>query len=164
MMKYVVIVFAVIAVICAGLFLWERNTVVKQAGQISALKVAETDLTNQVTAAKLDVINMKLTQQAQQQITDNEVGLSSQVSTMKETKCLEVTDEKTIADITDFFNNRGLLVGHSSGKTSTEVLPVSGKANTTKPSWTVKQITENYLTLIDYVLKLEKTVNCYEFP
>ena len=150
---------AVLVIVIGGLYLWQRNTVVKQAGQIDALTITNTDLAAQVADYKTNIVAAKKAQKEQQKITNDAAALMAAVNKIKETKCLEAKNEKTISGITYFFNSRGLLDA-GSAKAGGEVL--SGSNAPGADGWTIKQIVENYLVIIDYVLKLEKTLECYE--
>jgi hypothetical protein len=152
-------VLAVLVIVIGGLYLWQRNTVVKQVGQINALTVTNADLTAQIVDYKETIVKSKKTQAQHQKITNDAATLMVSVNKIKATKCIGENDEKTISDITYFFNSRGLL-NAGSPKANGQVLPVSGTSDIS--GWTVKQVIENYLVLIDYTLKLEKTVVCYE--
>ncbi len=155
----ILMILAVVVIIVSGLYLWQRNTVVKQAGQINALTVTNVDLTGQISDYKSTILAAKKAQKEQQKITNDAASIMISVNKIKATKCIGEKDEKTISDITYFFNSRGLLDAGST-KADGEVLPVSNSTDVS--GWTIKQITENYLIVIDYVLKLEKTIECYE--
>jgi len=157
-------------VIIGGLYLWQRGaikekeiTITKQAGDILALQVAKKDLEGQVTDYKANIATMKKTQVQQQQITTDTAGLMIQAAKIETKVLLEAEDEKIISDATYYFNH-GMLrtTGSSDSKTSGEVLPASDASGSDRPHWTIRQIIENYLIVIDYILKLEKTVQCYE--
>lgn len=152
-------VLAVLVIVVGGLYLWQRNTVVKQAGQIDALTITNKELSGQVVIYKKNIADMKKTQKEQQRIADETASLMAYVSQMKESKCLGVKDEKTLSDITFYFNSRGLLTA-SDNSADRKGMSEASSADIT--GWTIKQMTENQLILVDYILKLEKTVNCYE--
>ena len=166
MMKYVVIVFAVIAVICAGLFLWERNTVVKQAGQISALQVENTGLIGQVQAAQKNVEAQKKLTAQYQKVANDASALMTEVNNIKGSLKLGGGDAKTICDITDYFNNSGVLqpVSSSGAKAGGQVLPAASKTSSCGAGWTVEMIVANYLKVITYAIGWEKTGACYAVP
>lgn len=153
-----------LVVVIGGLYLWQRNTVVRQAGEITNLTVANTGLTTQVGTYKKNIADMKRTQKEQQQIANDSAALMSYVSQMKESKCLGVKDEETISDITFYYNSGGLLTARGDNPASGKSVPETDTASAYKPDWSVKQLVENYLILTDYVLQLERTVNCYELP
>jgi len=166
----IIIVLALLIAAISGLYLWQRGaikekeiTITKQAGDILALQVAKKDLEGQVTDYKANIATMKKTQVQQQQITTDTAGLMIQAAKIETNVLLEAEDEKIISDATYYFNH-GVLrtTGSSDSKTSGEVLPAANAAGTDRPHWTIRQIIENYLIVIDYVLKLEKTVQCYE--
>jgi hypothetical protein len=186
--KYLIYVLVAALVIIGGLYLWQRITVVKQKAEINTLTVTKAELEGQIADAKANVAAAKKSQKEQQKIANDAAILLAKVGNINPTKCLEAKDEKTISDITYFFNSRGLLIADSDPKAGGEVLPAAGKADADRPDplapirngglltgleasaskagpgWTTRQIVENYLTVIDYTLKLEKTVSCYELP
>jgi len=157
--NWLIIILFVIGVAVSGLYLWQRITVVNQKNTIGDLQVLNASLEGQITDYKANLEAIKKTQKEQQKITNDAATLMSAVNKLKETKCIGGKDEKIISDITYFFNSRGLL-NASSSKSSGEVLPIT--STTDISGWTIKQIIENYLVLIDYTLKIEKTVYCYE--
>lgn len=152
-------VLAGVVIIVGGLYLWQRSTVVKQAGQIDALTITNTDLNGQIGDYKSTIAAAKKTQTQQQKITNDAASIMTSVNKIKATKCIGEKDEKTISGITYFFNSRGLLDA-GDPKADGQVLPVTNSTDVS--GWTIKQIVENYLIVIDYTLKLEKTLDCYE--
>ena len=172
--NYLIYALITAFVIVGGLYLWQRSTVIKQKAEINALTVTKAELEGQVADAKANIAAAKKSQKEQQKIANDAATLLAKVGNINPTKCLEAKDEKTISDITYFFNSRGLLTVDSNTKTGGEVLPTAGKTDTdgsapleaftskAGPGWTTRQIVENYLRVIDYSLKLEKTVSCYE--
>jgi hypothetical protein len=165
-MKYVIIGLTVIAAICAGLFLWERNTVVKQAGQISALQVENTGLLGQLQAAQKNIEAQKKLVVQYQKAANDAAALMAEVNNIKGTLTLGDGDAKTICSVTDYFNNAGVLqpVPSGSAEASGQILPTANKANSCGTGWTVEMIVANYLKVISYALQLEKMGACYEFP
>jgi hypothetical protein len=158
--NWLIIILLVIGIVASGLFLWQRITVVNQKNTIGDLQVLNADLEAQIKDYKANLAVLKKIQKEQQKITNDAATLMAAVSKIKETKCIGEKDEKTISDITYFFNSRGLLDAGGT-KTSGEVLPAADPSGVT--GWTVKQIVQNYLILIDYVLKYERNVEtCYE--
>lgn len=152
-------VLTVVVVVVGFLYLWQRNTVVKQAGQIDALTITNAGLNAQITEYQTTIANAKKTQAQQQKITNDAASLMASVNKIKETKCIRSEDEKIISNIVYFFNSRGLLKT-GNPKSDGEVLPVTDTTDVT--GWTIKQVIANQLILTDYVLQLEKTRDCYE--
>jgi hypothetical protein len=160
--NWLIIILLVIAVVVGGMYLWQRNTVVKQAGQIDALTISNKELSAQVTTYRKNIADMKRAQAAQQQIANDTNALMNYVNQMKETKCIGGEDEENISVITRFFNAHGVLSGDSGdsadGKSVSETNPPGAGIT----GWSTKQIIKNYLVLIDYILKVEEEVKCYE--
>lgn len=157
--NWLIIILLVIGIVVSGLYLWQRITVVNQKNTIGDLQVLTTDLQNQIIDYKANIADIKKLQQEQQQIANNTGTIQAQVNKINPSKCIGGNDEKVISDITFYFNSNGLLTARSA-EASREVLPTTNKTRIS--GWTVKQLTENYLILVDYVLKLEKVINCYE--
>lgn len=157
--NWLIIILLVIGIVASGLYLWQRITVVNQKNEIGDLKVLSADLQNQIVDYKTNIANIKKLQQEQQQIANNSGTIQTQINKINPSKCIGESDEKTISSVTYFFNSSGLLSAISS-EASREVL--STPDPTHLGGWTVKQIVENYLTLADYAMKLEKVVSCYE--
>lgn len=164
----IIILAAAIAAV-SGLYLWQRGTlkdkeitITRQTADITALNKTNADLQGQVSDYKKAIAVARKTQQEQQQIANNTVELQTQIVEVK-TKCtVEAQDEKTLSDITYFFNSRGLRSpSDSNTKTGREILPEASSAGAGR-SWTIKQLVTNYLVIIDYALQLERTVDCYE--
>lgn len=116
------IVLAIASIVISFLYLWQRNTVVKQSGQIEALTKTNADLNAQIEDYKTVIVKIKKSQEEQQKIANNTASLMSKINKMNENKCLEVQDEKIISDVTHYFNTHGVLVP-SDSKTSGKVLP-----------------------------------------
>lgn len=158
--NWLIIVLLIIGIVASGLYLWQRITVVNQKNTIGDLQMLNANLEGQIKDYKANIVTMKKVQKEQQKIANDAAMFMAIVNKFKDTKCIGEQDEKTISGITYFFNSRGLLDA-SSAKTSGEVLPATDPSGVT--GWTVKQIVQNYLVLIDYVLKYEKNVEaCYE--
>lgn len=153
-------VLAALVVVIGGLYLWQRNTVVQQAGQIDSLKVANAGLTSQVANYKAGIIAAKKAQAEQQKVADNMAKLLLEAQAIETNCILGGNDEKTISNITYFFNSHGLLSAGDSASGG-KVLSQTGEASIDRPRWTVRQIVQNYGVVIDYVMRLEKTVECY---
>ena len=153
------IVLLIVSVVVGGLYLWQRNTVVKQKSEISLLKVSNESLQGQIEEYKKNILAMKKAQKEQQQIANDTARLLVGVNKMLESKCIGGKDEKGISDITYYFNSNGVL---SAGSTEADGKAVP-KADPSRISgWTTKQLVENYLVMIDYALKLERSISCYE--
>jgi len=164
---------AVIVAVVGGLYLWQRGTIkdkeiiiVQKTNEITSLTKANADLQGQIKDYKANLSAAKKAQASQQQIQTTTAEIRYEVQQIKTQVILEEDDEKIISDATYYFNSHGLRrgeTGDSSSKASGEVLPVPSEAGPDRSHhWTVKQIVSNYLELIDYTLKLERTVECYE--
>jgi len=153
------IALLVVSVMASGLYLWQRNTVIKQKSEIGLLKVSNESLQGQIEDYKKNILAMKKAQKEQQQIANDTAQLLSDVNKMVESKCIGGKDEKSISDITYYFNSNGKL---SSGSTEANGKAVSKADPSHISGWTTKQLVENYLVMIDYVLKLERSISCYE--
>ena len=143
----------------------QQTTIAKNEATILDLKKTNADLQGQVADYKKNIAAMKKAQREQQIIADNTATLLAQAQQITANCLIGGKDEKTIDGISLYFNNGGVLNGTGDSKTNGKVLPASGApdpGNPVKQRYSVKQIIENYLTVIDYTLKLEKTVNCYE--
>jgi cell division protein FtsB len=146
--------------------LHDKTTIAKQAASILDLQKTNTDLNGQVADYKANIVAMQKTQAAQQKIANNTATLSAQAQTITANCILGVDDEKKIDNISAYFNAGGVLDSIAGNpKADEKVLPKTGKADAGHPvrqRYSVKQIVENYLTVIDYTLQLEDTVKCYE--
>ena len=159
--KYIIYILVALLVVVGGLYLWQRITVVQQASQIDALQAENAGLTGQVADYKAGIAAAKKAQAAQQRVADNMAILLLEAQAIENNCIIGGKDETTISDITYFFNSHGLL---SAGdpRPSGEVLSETDEADINRPRWTVRQVVENYGIIIEYVLKLERTVECYE--
>lgn len=161
--NWLIIVCVVIGIVSSGLYLWQRNTVVKQSAEIKALVNQNDELLNQVKSYKKNIAAMKKTQQEQQAIADETAQLLAEAQQITTNCLIGGNDEEKLSDFTYFFNH-GMLREDSGSTTGGKVLPEAGAPGVERPRWTVKALAENYITLIGYALSLEKTVNCYETP
>lgn len=118
------IALAVISVVASFMYVWQRNTVVKQKGEIKALTITNADLNAQIEDYKSAIVKIKKAQKEQQKIANDTASLKLEINRMKEKKCLEAQDEKIISDVTHFFNSHGVLMPGDS-KTSGKVLPTT---------------------------------------
>lgn len=158
--NWLIIILLVIGIVASGLFLWQRITVVNQKNEIGDLQVLTANIQNQIIDYKSNIAKIKKLQKEQQQIANNTSSIQAQINKLNPAKCIGgKNEEETISDITYYFNSGGLLTARSS-EASGEVLPATDTTRVT--GWTVKQIVDNYLTLADYALKLERVVSCYE--
>jgi len=165
------IVMALLVASMGGLYLWQRSTL--KAQEIIAAKMAATilaqdkelaDARGQIADYQVAIKSAQKTQAEQHYIGSTTEVLRTEIRTIKAEFTLEASDEKILSDVTDYFNARGLRrddAGDRDPETGAEVLPGAGTPDPGRPHWTVRQIVENYLTLIDYTLKLERTVECY---
>jgi len=132
--------------------LWQRNTIVKQKNEISNLSAL-------VVAAEQEKEAIKKLTKERQLLANSNAVLKRRISAMTESRCIGEEDEEIITDITDYFNNHGVL---SSGETDKAVLSTARKTDTSEASWKVKMLVENYNVIIKYALDWEKTGECYE--
>ena len=160
--KYIIIALIVVAVILGGLYLWQRNTVIKQAGQITNLTVEVAGLQGQVSDYKAGVEAAKKADAAKQKVIADMSKLLRDAQSIT-SKCeMEEKDEETISAAVYYFNN-GILPPTASADKSGQVLPKTGQTRIDRPHWTLQQIIINHNLLIQYVSELEKgTVSCYE--
>lgn len=175
-------VLALIVVAVSGLYLWQRAAlkgkdavitrkdvvITQQAGDIATMQRANVDLQGQIRDYKANLAAARKTQKAQQSIQTATAAIREEVLQIKTVVILEESDEKIISDATYYFNSGGMrrpAIGDTTGhsKAGGKVLSGAGSPDPDRSRhWTVKQIMSNYLELIDYALKLEKTVGCYE--
>ncbi|MEN6567814.1 MAG: hypothetical protein ABFC57_16145 [Veillonellales bacterium] len=158
----------VLVLICGFLYLWQRvslkakeTTIATQKASIEALSVMVKDLTGQVSEYKAQVVKQKAVAVQQQAVENETAKLREQINKIKSQCVLGVEDEKIVDDVTTYFNN-GVRSRSSDPKIGRQVLPAASKADTFNPRWTIRQIVDNYIIVIDYSLKMEKTLNCYE--
>ncbi len=169
------IVLALPVAAVGGLYLWQRSTlkekeivITRQSADILALNKERQDLQGQIEDYKTNLVAAKKAQAAQQRIQATTAGLKTEIIEIKTEVILEASDEKILSDITYYFNSRGLRrdagqTGNNGAETVAKILPQTGAPGPDRSHrWTVKQIVANYLDLIDYTLKLERTVECYE--
>jgi hypothetical protein len=170
------VALAALFIAAGGLFLWERGevnakdtTIAKQAGDILDLQKTNAGLQGQIADYQANLAAIKKAQVEQQAVANNTAALLAKANKITANCVIGGDDEKTIDSITNDFNNSGVLlpVQTTGGSPEAGAAGVS-KANTPNTGntqrYTVKQIVQNYLTLIDYTLQLEKTVSCYEAP
>jgi hypothetical protein len=167
------VALAALFIVIGGLYLWEKGevanqktTIAKQAASILDLQKTNADLQGQVADYKANIVAMQRAQLKQQQIANNTAQLSAKVETIKTECVIGGDDEKTIDDVTNDFNNGGVFAPANSGtETGAKVLSASVAPNAGSPAkqrYTVKQIVENYLAVINYTLQLEETIKCYQ--
>jgi cell division protein FtsB len=141
--------------------LHKQNTIVSQKADIETLNVTVKDLNGQVSEYKAQVVKQKEVAVQQQAVENETARLREQINKIKSQCVLGVEDEKIIDDVTTYFNN-GVQSRSGDSKTGGQVLPAASKADSVNPRWTIRQIVDNYIIVIDYSLKMEKTLNCYE--
>ena len=162
-----ILVLAGIVLVVGFLFLWQRIsikekeiTITGQKADIQALKESVKGLQGQIADYKKQIENQRAVAVSHQAIENDTAKLRAEIQKIKSQCTLGVNDEKIIDDITDYFNS-GMFKA-SNSKADRKVLPATGKTNSASPRWSVRQIVDNYILVIDYALKLEKTINCYE--
>ena len=171
--NWVLAALAVLVVVSSGMYLWQRVTlknqeivITKQKNEISIAAAKNIELQAQIGDYKKNIEAAKKTQREQQNIQTTTSIIFEEIERIKTVVTLEETDEKIISDATYFFYSGGMR--RQSGddpadsKTGGEVLPQTSSPSVDRPHWTIKQIISNYLEVIDYALKLERTVECYE--
>jgi hypothetical protein len=169
-------VLALLVVAISGLYLWQRAVlkdkdivITRQDGKIATMLRDNVDLQGQIRDYKTNLAQARKAQKAQQSIQTTTATIREEVLQIKTVVILEEADEKIISDATYYFNSGGLrrsAIGDTTAdsKAGGKVLPGAGPPDPDRSHhWTVKQIMSNYLELIDYALKLEKTVDCYEY-
>jgi len=171
------IAFALLFIVCGGLFLWERaevnaknTTIAKQAADIVAKDKSIADLNGQIADYQANLAAIKKAQAEQQVIANNTATLLAKANKITANCVIGGDDENTIDSITNDFNNAGGVLlpvqtaggGAETGATGVSKAGAPNTGNPVKQRYTVKQIVQNYLTLIDYTLQLEKTEACYE--
>jgi uncharacterized membrane protein affecting hemolysin expression len=119
----ILMALAALVIVIGGLYLWQRNTVIKQKGEINALTVANAGLMSQVGEYKMQIVKLKKAQAAQQVIANNTAALISQIGMLKTNCILEKEDEKVINGITNYFNNSGVLPKAGDTSADRKVLP-----------------------------------------
>ena len=153
---------AALAYFGAG-YLIQRTTIAKQQGVITSQAVQIAGLQGQVADYKKNIAAAKKAQQAQQKIADNTARLLAEARKISAACTLGGEDEKILSAYTYYFNSGGMRrQANGDRAVRGEVLPETGAANAGGSGWTLKNLAENYLFVIDYALQLEKTVDCYE--
>lgn len=153
---------AAVAYFGAG-YLIQRTTIAKQQGTINAQSAEIAGLKGQVEDYKKNIAAAKKAQQAQQKINDNTARLLADAKKISAACALGGEDEKILSAYTYYFNSGGLRLDADGGATVRgKVLPKAGTPHAAGSGWTMRNLAENYLLVIDYVLQLEKTVDCYE--
>jgi hypothetical protein len=168
-------ILALLVIAVFGLYLHQRAAlkdkdivITSQNGKIATMLRDNVDLQGQIRDYKTNLAQARKAQKAQQSIQTATATIREEVLQIKTVVILEEADEKIISDATYYFNSGGLRrseIGDTTGdsKAGGKVLPGAGPPDPDRSHhWTVKQIMTNYLELIDYALKLEKTVDCYE--
>lgn len=162
-----ILILAALILALGFLFLWQRIsikekeiTITEQKADIKGLKESVADLQGQVADYKKQIEKQKAVAVSHQAIENETAKLRAEIQEIKSQCALGANDEKIIDDVTDYFNSGVFKAGNS--KADRKVLSTSGKANASNPRWSVRQIVDNYIVVIDYALKLEKTIDCYE--
>lgn len=156
------IVLAAAVIYFGSAYLIQRTTIAKQAADIQTKDKSIADLNGQVKDYKANIAAAKKAHAAQQQIADETARLLAEANKITAACTLGGDDEKTLSVYTYYFNSGGLRVAGSDSKAGPKVLPAAGPARAGGSGWTLRQLAENYLIVIDYTLKMEKTIGCYE--
>jgi hypothetical protein len=166
MSKYIIMVLIVLFAAALCLYLWERNMVVKQAGQISALQVENAGLIGQVQAAQANIAAIKKLNAAQQKVANDAAKLLAEIANSKSKIIVGGSDAKIFCDIADYFNAGGVLQPVSSGssKAGRQVLPGAGASGNCGAVWTIEQIEQMALALAKYSISWEQVGACYAVP
>lgn len=144
-------------------YLIQRATIAQQKGVITGQAAQIAGLQGQVDDYKKNIAAAKKAQQAQQKIADDTARLLAEAKKITAACTLGGQDEKILSAYTYYFNSGGLRRDADGGATVRgEVLPETNTPHAAGSGWTMKNLAENYLIVIDYALQLERTVNCYE--
>lgn len=160
---YILLAAIAVLFVIAGIqyvrFLKADSKVSEQKKEIASLNDKILTQNAIIESYKKTIVEAKEVQKKLQKQTDETAHQWAKLNELK-TKCiLEASDEKIISDFTYYFNSGGV---RRESNPDGEILPEAGSPDTDRPRWTLKQLAENYLNLIDYTLKLETTVECYE--
>ncbi|MDD5292576.1 MAG: hypothetical protein PHY46_05310 [Candidatus Omnitrophica bacterium] len=162
-----ILALAVLVILIGLLSLWQRvslkvkdNTITEQKASIAGLNVTNRDLAAQIADYKTQTIRQKALTAAQQAVENTTAYYKAEISKIKSQCVLGAEDEKIIDDVTLYFNN-GVFSRGGDSKASGQILSTTGKADAYNPRWTIRQIVDNYIIVIDYALKMEKTIQCY---
>ena len=159
--NWLLIALGAVAAYFGTFYLIQRATIARQEGVITSQSAKIAGLQGQVADYKKNIAAAKKAQQAQQQIADDTARLLAEAKKISAACTLGGEDEKILSAYTYYFNSGGLraATGDPAGG---EVLPETGASHAAGSGWTLKNLAENYLLVIDYVLRLERTVQCYE--
>jgi len=113
-----------------GLYLWQRNTVTRQAAEVKQLTLSNDSLRSEIVAYKANLEAAKKVQEAHQVINNHTQTIREQIKYIQADCKLGEQDEKIINNITAYFNN-GVRGTNGDPKTSGKVLPETGKAGPT---------------------------------
>jgi uncharacterized protein YxeA len=121
----IIAALTVLLIIVGGLFLWQRNTVTKQTGQIKQLQVTNDSLASQIVEYKANLEAIKYAQGQQQIINNHTETIREQIKYIQTDCKIGEQDAKTINNITDYFNH-GVRGTNGDTKADSEVLPKAG--------------------------------------
>ncbi len=160
--KYIIIALSVVVLgLGTVAYLEYQNILSKQATIASQTKDIDA-LNKKVIAYEKGIEIAQKTQREQEKIYRSFKDLRDQIASMKDSKCLEKSDEKIFTDITVRFNDAWVQPAGSSDATK-EILSKAVKSDSYSSSvcWSTKQIADNYESLVEYTIQLEKTVECF---
>lgn len=161
--NWLLIVLGAAVAYFGAFYLIQRTTIAKQQGVITSQVAQIAGLQGQVDDYKKNIAAAKKAQQAQQKIADDTARLLAEARKISAACTLGGEDEKILSAYTYYFNSGGLRRDADNGATVRgEVLPEAGSPHAAGSGWTMRNLAENYLSVIDYALQLERTVNCYE--
>lgn len=144
-------------------YLVQRATIARQEGTITNLSAENAGLKGQVADYKKNIAAAKKAQAEQQKVADQTARLLAEARKITAACTLGGEDEKILSAFTYYFNSGGLRRdADGSAAVRAEVLSETGAPHSAGSGWTLKNLAENYLAVIDYALQLERTVNCYE--
>jgi len=107
--NYIILAFLAVSIVCAGLYLWQRVTVVKQKAEIVKLNGEKAALEDETKAYKESVAKAKQLSKDYQKLENEKESLRAKISKMEQnTKCIGEYDEKVFTDITEYFNAHGV--------------------------------------------------------
>lgn len=103
---YVIVALLAVVVVCAGAFLWQRVTVVKQKGKITELSTENTGLKEQAKINAQNIANAKALTTKYQKLQNETSKIKAELVKLEQgRKCLEADDEKVFTYITRYFND-----------------------------------------------------------
>jgi len=138
------------------------QTIRLQKAQLERQKEELAAMSAQLQQYEKNIAAAKKTQAAQQRVAHETARLLAAAREISAACVLGEEDEKILSAYTYYFNSGGLRQADGDSAAAREVLPETGAPHAAGSGWTMKNLAENYLAVIDYALQLEKTVECYE--